>query len=253
MINIGIHGASGKMGSQIIALLKEHKSARLSVCYTIEPMDSIDGVLITGDLKELFDNCDVIIDFSIAAGAINLINYARTNPKPLIIGTTGLDNDAEELINRASEMMPILQSTNMSLGVAVLNRLAEIASKSLEGFDIEIVEMHHRKKIDSPSGTALTLAKHAAKARNLNIENIRVSGRDGMIGARTKDEIAVMSLRGGDIVGRHTIGFYEDGEYIELNHTATSRATFAAGAIKAAIWIANKPAARYSIYDCLGL
>ncbi|MFW5624416.1 MAG: 4-hydroxy-tetrahydrodipicolinate reductase, partial [Campylobacter hyointestinalis] len=153
----------------------------------------------------------------------------------------------------ASSLMPVLQATNMSLGVAVLNRLVGLASKALSEFDIEIVEMHHRHKKDAPSGTALTLATHAAKARNLNLSSVRVSGRDGMVGARSKDEIAVMALRGGDIVGRHTVGFYNDGEFIELNHTATSRATFAKGAIKAAIWLEGKQAGLYTIYDCLGI
>jgi 4-hydroxy-tetrahydrodipicolinate reductase len=135
----------------------------------------------------------------------------------------------------------------------VLNRLTEIASRVLSDFDIEILEMHHRNKVDAPSGTALTLGEHAAKGRNLNLANVRVSGRDGMIGARSKDEISVMALRGGDIVGRHTVGFYNDGEYIELNHTATSRATFAKGAIKAGIWLANKEPKLYTIYDALGI
>ncbi|QQF53035.1 4-hydroxy-tetrahydrodipicolinate reductase [Campylobacter fetus] len=254
MIRIGIHGASGKMGYEIISNLKNNEQAVLSVAYTIEPMPfDVGDAIVTNDFKTLFDNSDVIIDFSIKDGAVNLINYARTNPKPLIIGTTGLGSEGDELIKLASSVMPILQATNMSLGVAVLNRLTELASRVLDGFDIEIVEMHHRRKVDAPSGTALTLATHAAKARNLTLDSVRVSGRDGMIGARSKDEIAVMSLRGGDIVGRHTVGFYNDGEFIELNHTATSRATFAKGAIKAAIWIKSKEPKLYSIYDCLGL
>lgn len=254
MIKIGIHGASGKMGREIISNLKGNQFAKLSVAYTIEPIEfDVGDAIITDDLKILFDNSDVIIDFSIKQGALNLINYARTYPKPLIIGTTGLGDEGAELLKHASAVMPVLQATNMSLGVAVLNRLAELASKALSDFDIEIVEMHHRHKLDAPSGTALTLATHAAKARNLSLENVRVSGRDGMVGARSKDEIAVMALRGGDIVGRHTIGFYNDGEFVELNHTATSRATFAKGAIKTAIWISDKKAGLYSIYDCLGL
>ena len=253
MIRIGLHGASGKMGSEIIANLKGLNNAKLSVAYTIEPMSVDDGVIVTDKYDVLFDNSDVVIDFSIAKASINLINYARTNPKPLVIGTTGLGDEGGELIKLASATMPILQATNMSLGVAVLNRLTEIASRVLSEFDIEIVEMHHRNKIDAPSGTALTLGEHAARGRNLNLSNVRISGRDGMMGPRSKNEIAVMSLRGGDIVGRHTVGFYNDGEYIELNHTATSRATFAKGAIKAGIWLANKEPKLYTIYDALGI
>ena len=141
----------------------------------------------------------------------------------------------------------------MSLGVAVLNKLAALASKALKDFDIEIVEQHHRHKVDSPSGTALTLAQNVAKARDLDLDLVRISGRDGIIGARTKDEIAVMSLRGGDIVGRHTLGLYNDGEFLELNHTATSRNTFSKGAIRAAKWLVNQEAGLYSINDCLGI
>jgi len=141
----------------------------------------------------------------------------------------------------------------MSLGIAVLNRLVEIASKKLRDFDIEIVEMHHRYKKDAPSGTALTLAEHAARARGLELDKVRVSGRNGNIGERNKEEIGVFALRGGDIVGRHTVGFYNDGEFLELNHTATSRDTFAKGAIKAAKWIVSQEAGFYSIYDCLGI
>lgn len=254
MIKIAIHGANGKMGREIISNLQGNEFAKLSAVYDQSPIGvDVFGAIIAKDLNELFENSDVVIDFSIAGAALNLIKFARTYPKPLVIGTTGLGDEGEDLLNHASALMPILHATNMSLGVAVLNRLSELAAKALSDFDIEILEMHHRHKKDAPSGTALTLANTVANARNLNLKNVQVSGRDGMIGARSKDEIAVMSLRGGDIVGRHTVGFYNDGEFIELNHTATSRATFAKGAIKAAIWLANKEPKRYSINDCLGL
>lgn len=255
MIKVGIHGASGKMGKELINALYDNEFAKLSVVYALDeikhtiPKDTIK----TNKLDELFENSDVVIDFTIKQGAINLINYARTNPKPIVIGTTGLADDGLELIKQAANTMPILYATNMSLGVAVLNRLVAIASKTLREFDIEITEMHHRHKKDAPSGTALTLAEYASAARGLDIKDAMITGREGLIGARNKDEIAVMTLRGGDIVGRHTVGFYNDGEFIELNHTATSRATFANGAIKAAIWLTKQQNGIYSIYDCLGL
>jgi 4-hydroxy-tetrahydrodipicolinate reductase len=141
----------------------------------------------------------------------------------------------------------------MSAGIALLKQLVERVSATLKDFDIEIVEQHHRHKVDAPSGTALTLGEFAAKGRGLDLDSVRVSGRDGQIGARSKDEIAVMALRGGDIVGRHTVGFYNDGEFLELNHTATSRETFSKGAIRAAKWIADKKAGFYTINDCLGI
>lgn len=255
MVKIGIHGASGKMGRMIIECLKNEPGAKLSAAYTIEPLDFAlpDGVILTDKFDELFANCDIVIDFTIKEGAINLLNYARTNPKPLVIGTTGLGEDGANLLKLASAAMPILYATNMSLGVAVLNRLAALASKALREFDAEIVEQHHRHKKDAPSGTALTLGERVAAARGLNLKDVLVTGRDGMVGARSKDEIAILALRGGDVVGRHTVGFYNEGEFIELNHTATSRATFAKGAIKAAIWVAGQQSGLYGIDDCLGL
>ena len=255
MVKIGIHGASGKMGRMIIECLKNESGAKLSAAYTIEPLDFAlpDGVILTDKFDELFANCDVVIDFTIKEGAINLLNYARTDPKPLVIGTTGLGEDGANLLKLASAAMPILYATNMSLGVAVLNRLAALASKALREFDAEIVEQHHRHKKDAPSGTALTLGERVAAARGLNLKDVLVTGRDGLVGARSKDEIAILAVRGGDIVGRHTVGFYNEGEFIELNHTATSRATFAKGAIKAAIWVAGQQSGLYGIDDCLGL
>ena len=255
MVKIGIHGASGKMGRMIIECLKNEPGAKLSAAYTIEPLDFAlpQGVILTDKFDELFANCDVVIDFTIKDGAINLLNYARTNPKPLVIGTTGLGEDGANLLKLASAAMPILYATNMSLGVAVLNRLAALASKALREFDAEIVEQHHRHKKDAPSGTALTLGERVATARGLNLKDVLVTGRDGMVGARSKDEIAILAVRGGDVVGRHTVGFYNEGEFIELNHTATSRATFAKGAIKAAIWTAGRESGLYGIDDCLGL
>ncbi|MBE3021624.1 4-hydroxy-tetrahydrodipicolinate reductase [Campylobacter sp. 7477a] len=255
MIKVGIHGASGKMGREIIACLKNNEVAKLSVAYTIEELDFElpKDVLVTDKFEVLFENSDVIIDFTIKQGALNLISYARTNPKPLVIGTTGLADEGATLIAQAANAMPILYATNMSLGVAVLNKLAAIASKALREFDTEIVEMHHKHKKDAPSGTALTLAKHIAEARDLDLKEVMTTGRNGLIGERKKDEIAVLALRGGDIVGRHTVGFYNDGEFIELNHTATSRATFAKGAIKAAIWLSSQNNGQYDITDCLGI
>ena len=255
MVKIGIHGASGKMGRMIIECLKNEPNAVLSAAYTIEPLDFAlpDGVVLTDKFDELFANCDVVIDFTIKDGAINLLNYARTDPKPLVIGTTGLGEDGANLLKLASAAMPILYATNMSLGVAVLNRLAALASKALRDFDAEIVEHHHRHKKDAPSGTALTLGERVAAARGLNLKDVLVTGRDGLVGARSKDEIAILAVRGGDVVGRHTVGFYNEGEFIELNHTATSRATFAKGAIKAAIWVAGQSSGLYGIDDCLGL
>jgi len=255
MIKAGVFGASGRVGRLLIDDLHQSEGISLSAVYVRNELDfSIDpSVLVTNDLKTFLNGCDVVIDFSLPDACQALLEASIETPKPLVIGTTGLDVHQFNLLKDASEQMPILYATNMSLGVALLNKLVNMASKTLEGFDIEIVEMHHRHKKDAPSGTALTLAESAAAGRGQNLDDVRVSGRNGNIGERSEDEIAVMALRGGDIVGRHTVGFYNDGEFIELNHTATSRNTFSKGAIRAAQWLSTKEAGLYSIADCLEL
>ncbi|WP_345992630.1 4-hydroxy-tetrahydrodipicolinate reductase [Sulfurimonas sp. HSL-1716] len=255
MIKVGVFGASGRVGRLLLEDLKLEENMSLSTVYVRESLDfSIDpSVLVTNDLHTFLSACDIVVDFSLPEACQWLLEEAVKAPKPLVIGTTGLDLHQMNLLKDASEVMPILYATNMSLGVALLNKLVHIASQTLEGFDIEIVEQHHRHKKDAPSGTALTLAYSAAEARDLDLDKVRVSGRNGNIGERTKDEIAVMALRGGDIVGRHTVGFYNDGEFIELNHTATSRNTFSKGALRAARWLVDKPAGLYNIADCLEL
>ncbi|MFV7790929.1 4-hydroxy-tetrahydrodipicolinate reductase [Aliarcobacter lanthieri] len=257
MVKIGILGSTGRVGSLLIDDLKNDKEAVLSCVHVLKKLEKVlpENTVVTNDINVLFDESDVIIDFSSPTGTEELLNAVVESGKrkALVIATTGLNKHQQNLLLEASKLVPILYATNMSLGVAVLNKLVALASKTLRDFDIEIVEQHHRHKIDSPSGTALTLAEHASNARDLNLDEVRVSGRDGQIGARTKDEIAVMALRGGDIVGRHTVGFYNDGEFLELNHTATARNTFSKGAIKVAKWIVRKDANLYSINDALGL
>jgi len=256
-MKVGILGSTGRVGKLLIDDVLADKTCTLSALHVnkeITRNDLGENVLITNDLFSLCEASEVIIDFSAPKATEELLSMCidKKEVKPLVIATTGLSPHQQNLLLEASKLMPILYASNTSLGVAVLNRLIFLASKSLDDFDIEIVEQHHRNKVDSPSGTALSLAKTASSARNLDLEKVRISGRDGNIGKRTKDEIAVMALRGGDIVGKHTVGFYNDGEFIELNHTATSRNTFSKGAIKAASWLVNQKKGLYSISDCLG-
>jgi len=255
MIKIGVFGATGRVGKLLIEDLKSTDGMSLSTVFARRKLDfSIDpSVLVTSNMKSFLNGCDVVIDFSLPEACEMMLEEAIKNPKPLVIGTTGLNIHQLNLLKQASEVTPVLYATNMSLGVAMLNKLVYQASSALKGFDIEIVEMHHKHKKDAPSGTALTLAQSAAKGRNLDLDKVRVSGRDGNIGERESDEIAVMALRGGDIVGRHTVGFYNDGEFIELNHTATSRNTFSKGALRAAKWLAKQDEGLYNISDCLEL
>lgn len=253
MIKVGVFGASGRVGKLLLENLKEIADMSLSSVYVRNNLDfAIDpSVLVTSDMRSFLSACDVIVDFSLPDATEELLEAAIQTPRALVIGTTGLNNHQFNLLKNASEMMPVLYATNMSLGVALLNKLVAQAAAALKGFDIEIVEMHHKHKKDAPSGTALTLAHSAANARGLELDAVRISGRDGNIGERKADEISVMALRGGDIVGRHTVGFYNDGEFIELNHTATSRSTFSQGALRGAKWLISQEAGLYSIADCL--
>jgi len=255
MVKVGVFGANGRVGKLIIDDLKLTDDISLSSVYVRNSLNfTIDpSVLVTTEIESFLNGCDIVIDFSLPEATEALLEASLKTPKPLVIGTTGLSTHQLNLLKQASENMPVLYATNMSLGVALLNKLVYQAASALDGFDIEIVEMHHKHKKDAPSGTALTLGESAAAGRGLDLDKVRVSGRDGNIDERTEDEIAVMALRGGDIVGRHTVGFYNDGEFIELNHTATSRNTFSKGAIRAAAWLADKETGLYSISDCLEL
>jgi 4-hydroxy-tetrahydrodipicolinate reductase len=256
-MKFGIVGATGRVGQLLIKIIKEKNLELGSVIFegNANGVTFPQNTTITNDWKTFLENCDVVIDFSAPVATESMLTTVIENSmnKALVIATTGLDDHQKNLIIKASEIMPVLYATNMSLGIAVLNKVVEQVSAILRDFDIEITEMHHKHKKDAPSGTALTLAEHCAKARNLDLDKVRVSGRDGIIGERSKDEIAVMALRGGDIVGRHTVGFYNDGEFLEFNHTATSRETFAQGAVKVATWLVNQKAGFYSINDALGL
>lgn len=255
MARVGIVGSTGRVGNLLIEQLLEDEVLPLSAVHVFDELkrDLPEGVLVTNSMKVLLENCDVVIDFSAPQATQELCEAALENPTALVIATTGFTQHQQNLMTEASKNMPLLYASNMSAGIALLKQLVEQVSKTLNDFDIEIVEHHHKHKVDSPSGTALTLGEFAAKGRGLDLDAVRVSGRDGQVGARSKDEIAVMALRGGDIVGRHTVGFYNDGEYLELNHTATSRETFSNGAIRAAKWLVNQESGLYSINDCLGI
>jgi len=255
MIKVGIVGSTGRMGEYLIKNVLEDDALELAILHVFDELKvSVPkSVIITNSMEEVLKESDVVIDFSAPIATQDLCENALKNPTPLVIATTGFNEHQQNLLVEASKEMPILYSSNMSAGIALLKQLVEQVSATLIDFDIEIVEQHHRYKVDAPSGTALTLGEFAAKGRGLELDKVRISGRDGQIGARSKDEIAVMALRGGDIVGRHTVGFYNDGEFLELNHTATSRETFSKGAIRASKWIIDKESGFYTINDCLGI
>ena len=250
----GIVGATGRVGQLLVKILKENKEKIGAVMFEgNQTIEFDEGTVITNDAKTLLENCDVVIDFSAPIATQKVLEANLEEKKALVIATTGLNNHQKNLMIETSKSAPILYATNMSLGVAILNKLVAMVSEKLKDFDIEIVEQHHRYKVDAPSGTALTLAESCAKARGLELKDVIITGRSGHVGARSKNEIGVFAVRGGDVVGRHTVGFYNDGEFLELNHTATSRETFARGAIKVAKWLANQKPGLYSINDALGI
>jgi 4-hydroxy-tetrahydrodipicolinate reductase len=192
----------------------------------------------------------VVIDFSIAAAVPEFANVAARAGVPIVTGTTNLSEDGMVALDRAANSVPVVWARNMSLGVEVLAGLVEEAIRRLgPDYDVEIVEVHHRRKVDSPSGTALRLADAVSAARH---GTRRVTGRAGQVGARTNEEVGVFGVRGGDVIGDHTVHILGPGERIELTHRATSRDLFAQGAVRAARFVVGKPPGRYSLADVLG-
>ena len=197
---------------------------------------------------------DVFIDFSAPEGLEDHLQTALAAERPIVIGTTGLTPDHHRMIDDVARAIPVLQAANMSLGINLLAHLVrEAAARLGEEWDIEIVEMHHRHKVDAPSGTALLLGQAAADGRGVSLQEASERGRDGIIGARTPGQIGFASLRGGSVAGDHQLILATEGERIELGHRAESRAVFARGAIEAALWLIGNPAGRYAMTDVLGL
>ena len=205
-------------------------------------------IQITSEIGEIAG--DVIIEFSTPEATISHLKVG----KKMVIGTTGIDEKGIEKIKEASKSISIVMSPNMSVGVNTLFTIVErIAPILIKDFDVEIMEMHHRLKKDAPSGTAMKIAQIIAQAMGEKLEDVAVYGRKGIVGERKDKEIGILSLRGGDVVGEHTVTFAGIGERLEITHRAQSRETFAQGAVKAALWIINKPSGLYATKDVLGL
>jgi len=222
----GIVGATGRVGQLVVKILMEEGEELGAVMFQgRETIQFPRNTLITNDGEELLKNCEIVIDFSSPIATKSLLTAGVKFPKPMVIGTTGLTDEHFQLMEQISQKVPIFYATNMSIGIALLNQLVKMVAQKVPDYDIEIVEQHHRWKVDAPSGTALTLAQSVATGRNWNLEEVLVTGRKGEVGARRTQEIGVLAVRGGDVVGRHTVGFYGEGEFLELNHTATSRET----------------------------
>lgn len=254
MTSIGIFGAAGRMGRAIAQAAAE---AGLTVAGGTDRDGSGElalGVAITSDPQALAQAADVLIDFSVPAALSANLDACIAANKPVLIGTTGLEAEHHALIDQAAVRIPVLQTGNTSLGVNLLAALVEKAAASLgDDWDIEIVEMHHRHKVDAPSGTALLLGEAAAKGRGIALADHSERGRDGITGARAKGAIGFAALRGGSVAGDHQLILATEGERIELGHRAENRSIFARGAIKGARWLAGQPVGRYDMKGVLGL
>ena len=240
MTAIGIYGSSGRMG-RAVALAVEAAGARVA-----------GGADREDDCAPVARAADVLVDFSAPGALEDHLNSARAAATPILIGTTGLRERHQTMLDAAAAEIAVLQTGNTSLGVTLLAKLVREAAATLD-WDIEIVEMHHRHKVDAPSGTALLLGEAAAAGRDAPLSELRVDGRAGLTGARTEGTIGFASLRGGSVIGDHSVVFAGDGERIEFNHRAEDRTTFAHGAVRAALWLAGRPAGRYRMSDVLGL
>jgi 4-hydroxy-tetrahydrodipicolinate reductase len=240
--NIGIIGSEGRMGAALKAAIAEAGAALSG------------GIDIGGDPIALARASDVLVDFSSPKALVSNLGAAVAAGKPIIIGTTGLDEDHHRAIDDAARHIAVLQTGNTSLGVTLLARLVrEAAARLGNDWDIEIAELHHRHKVDAPSGTALLLGEAAAAGRGIPLARNSERDRDGRTGTRAPGAIGFASLRGGSAAGDHTVLIAGEGERIELTHRAENRSIFARGAVKAALWLRGMPAGRYSMDQVLGM
>ena len=255
-LRIGIMGVEGRMGRLLVEEVGRTPGCVLSGG-TVEPGRSpvtlMDGLSST-DMETVFAGSDVVIDFTVPAATARHAVLAADSRTALVVGTTGLTPEAHAAIQVASARTPLLVAANTSVGVNLLMALVEQVAQKLDpAWDIEVLEMHHRHKVDAPSGTALALGEAAARGREVSLADVARRSRDGHTGARPAGEIGFATLRGGDVVGDHSVIFAGTGERLELTHRSADRRLYAAGALRAATWIAGRPPGRYAMKDVLGL
>ena len=242
-MKIAILGAAGRMGNMLCKLADKSE--------TLELVAKCD---VTEDYAKTWPaGKEAVIDFTIHGAGASHITKAAEEGVAYVLGTTGLTPEEQAAVDAAAKKVPVVQSSNYSLGVNLLLDLVRRAAATLdEEYDIEVVEMHHRMKKDAPSGTAIMLAKAAAEGREVDLDDVAIYGREGIVGERPSGEIAIHALRGGSVVGDHTVMFAGDVERVEITHKAQSREAFAAGALRAAEWTAGKAPGLYSMRDVLG-
>ena len=264
--NIVVNGAAGRMGRALVQACAENSDSELAAAL-VRPESEYAGqdagvvagiapanVLLNSDPVTVSSNVDAWIDFTLPEGLMKAIDHCVTNKIPMVIGTTGLSEQQKQSISNAGNTIPIVFAPNMSVGVNLCLSILQTAARTLgEDYDIEIVEAHHKNKVDAPSGTALRMGEVIADAINIDLEKNAEFTRHGNIGARKPGTIGFQTIRAGDIVGEHTVTFAGIGERVEIAHRASSRLTFARGAVRAANWIKDQPAGVYDMQDVLGL
>lgn len=264
MVRVAIIGATGRMGQALVIAARETSDTRVVAAVASENSRHLGrdvgqladqttlGTAVTSDLRAAVASCDVAIDFSQPDATAATLAACRSAYRPLLIGTTGLSPELTAEFVKAARDIPLLVASNTSIGVSLLVELVRACARALPStFDIEIIEAHHRNKKDAPSGTALALGRAAARARGHELTEVTVTNRSGG-GARVEGDIGFSIVRGGDIVGEHTVLFAAPGEQITLTHRATDRAIFARGALRAAAWLAVQPVGLYGMQDVAG-
>lgn len=265
-VRIAVTGAAGRMGKMLIEAIAANEGAQLTAAIE-RPGSSLIGadagelagvghcgVTIVDDAQKVLSDFDVMIDFTAPAATVANAALCAENGKRLIIGTTGCNEQEKSDIVAAAQQTAIIMASNYSTGVNVCFKLIKEAAAILgDDYDIEIVEAHHRHKVDSPSGTALSMGEAAAEGVGRNLKDVAIYGREGVIGARDRETIGFATVRGGDVVGDHTVMFLADGERVEITHKASSRMAFARGAVRAAVWINSVECGMFDMQDVLGL
>jgi len=265
-MRVAVIGASGRMGKFLITAVQAAEGVSLGAAI-LKPGSSLIGadageiagvgklgVVAVASLTDCVDDFDVLIDFTMPTLTLENAAFCSKHQKAIVVGTTGLNDDEKALLNQAAMNSPVVFAPNMSVGVNLTLKLLTTAAEILgDDYDVEIVEAHHRHKVDSPSGTALRMGEVVAEALGRDLKECAVYGREGQTGARTQKEIGFETIRAGDVVGEHTVWFATEGERIEITHKASSRMTFAKGAVRAASWLDGKAAGMYDMQDVLDL
>ena len=257
MINIIVCGACGRMGSGIINMAKQDKDINIVAGTEIDSSVSIGNkdplIVKSSEIESVINTGDIILDFTVPSNTMRTLEIAIKKNAKMVIGTTGLYDEHRDVLKYAGTKIPVVASPNMSMGINILTDIVENLAKKIPDYDVEIVEIHHNKKKDSPSGTAIRLAEAVASGHNRNLKETGIYGRHGLDALRKQGEIGIHAVRCGDVCGDHTVYFASEGERIEISHKATSRACLVAGPLRAAKWLADKPAGLYDMRDVLGL